>query len=198
MELGNGASTPLAAWARVADAVGLDLNAVLHTPYQEAAIQAQLRCHRLVAAHAAAGGWLGWTLADTHDPAGTTTILERREYNELAIILAWDVIGDVTDALDSMASRIDRERQGRDAAVNVSGAFIVTATGPNRRRFTEANWLLSARLTANSDAWFMALARATVRMPTSMGTIWTDNAITRLRPLVPYVDCRYRHSTRSR
>lgn len=193
IELGNGASTPLAIWARVAHEVGLDLTAVLHTPFQEAAMAAQLRCHRVVAKHAVAGGWLGWTLADTHDPANTTTILERHEFGEVAVIRAWDVIGDVEQALDSLATRIERERQQRDPAARVSGAFIVTATGNNRRRFTETAWVLRTHLTSSSDAWLMALAKANVRMPTSMGTIWTDAAVTRLRPLVPYVDCRCRH-----
>jgi transcriptional regulator with XRE-family HTH domain len=198
IELGNGAFTPLGIWARVAHEVGLDLTAVLHTPFQEAAMAAQLRCHRSVVEHSTAGGWLGWTLADTHDPANTITILERHEFGEVAVIQAWDVIGDVEQALDSLANRIDHERQQRDPAARVSGAFVVPATGNNRRRFTETAWVLRAQLTSSSDAWLMALAKANVRMPASMGTIWTDAAVTRLRPLVPYVDCRCRHSARSR
>jgi transcriptional regulator with XRE-family HTH domain len=199
IELGKGGTIPLETWEHVAAAVDLDLADVLHTPFRSAAFDVQLRCHRLVVDRASAGGWLGRTVVDHHDPAEVTTILERPERDEIAVIRVWDVITNVRDGIDSILARMRRERRNdvaldHGAKPRVGGAVVVVSTGPNRRRLTESAEVAVAGLAIFSLDWWSALGNLRVPMPTGIGTIWTDATLTHLRPRIPYVDGRTRHT----
>jgi len=190
MELGRGQAIRLGTWENVAKEVGLPLADILHTPFQSSAFDVQVRCHRLVAERAALGGWLGWTLVDLHDPAGTSTILHRQD--EVAIVHVWDVIGDVGEAIETLWARIERERRERPSGVRIGGVVVIVSTGHNRRRITESAQAVVAGIEIFGTDWWAALANVRVPMPIEVGSIWIDAGLRRLRPRIPYVDCRTR------
>jgi transcriptional regulator with XRE-family HTH domain len=193
IELGRGSSITLATWERIAAAVGLDLSAMLHTAFQGSAFTAQLRCHRLLVDRAALGGWAGWTIVDLHDPAVTTTILQRTERNETAVVHAWDVVTNIPAAIRRLWERIELERHERGPGHIVGGAVVIVSSGDNRRRLTESAAAVVAGLDLFSIDWWAALGGVRVPMPTEIGTLWTDPTLTGLRPRIPYVDARPRH-----
>jgi transcriptional regulator with XRE-family HTH domain len=193
IELGKGSSVSLGTWELIAAAVGLDLFAALHTPFQRSAFDVQLRCHRLLVDRAAVGGWLGWTVVDLHDPAETTTILERDDRQETAIIRAWDVVTDVRTAIHGMWDRIEREQRDRGTDRRVSGAVVIVSNGGNRRRLTESAEAVVSGIAIFSNDWWASLGNVRVPMPSDLGAIWTDASLHRLRPRIPYVDGRARH-----
>ena len=84
IELGGGARVSLGSWIRVATAVGLDWDFVSPSESHHDRQATQSRCHRLVAAVAAEGGWLSQMLAHPTDPGHTETVLERSERREIA------------------------------------------------------------------------------------------------------------------
>jgi transcriptional regulator with XRE-family HTH domain len=192
IELGRGANVPLATWERVAAAVGLEFDAVFRPALERPDHAIQMRCHRMVADLAGQGAWSAWTISTPDDPAHTETILERQERHEVAIVRAWDVLGDVETAIEDVKRRLDQERRTRGDAWRVNGAVVVAATGENRRRLTETGLPVARAFSLRGDDWLAALGRFRVPMPDELGMIWTDERMERLRPLIPYVDFRRR------
>jgi transcriptional regulator with XRE-family HTH domain len=193
LELGNGGAVSLEVWMRVAREVGIDLRAHVEVPFETREFEAQIRCHRSLVELAATGGWLGWTLATTDDPARTTTILERRDRGEVAVVHAWDVVTDVDRSLAALRRQVADERRRRADGTPVSGLVIVVQTGPNHRRFIESADAVLAGLEIHGDAWWTALRNVHVPMPVGLGTIWIEPDFSRLRPRIPYVHSRLRH-----
>ncbi len=198
VELGRGGSVPLFTWERIAAAVGLDLADVVRTPSRTRSDALQMRCHRLVADLASRGAWTIWTISSPDDPALTESILERAERREVAIVRAWDVLGDVDAAIEGLTARLATERASRDDGWRVGGVVVVTAGGENRRRLTETGAPVARAFSLRGDDWLMALGRSRVPMPDELGMIWTDERIERLRPLIPYIDFRRRDRSRGR
>jgi len=192
VELGHGGLVPLATWERIAAADGVDLSVAFRTPARERSDELVMRCHRMVADLAGRGGWSAWTIAMPDDPALTETILERPERREVAIVRAWDVLGDVEAGIAALRERLDGERIARDDGWVIGGAVVVAATGANRRRLTETGAPVARAFSLRGDDWLAALGKSRVPIPDALGMIWTDERIERLRPLIPYVDFRRR------
>jgi transcriptional regulator with XRE-family HTH domain len=193
MELGGGATVSLGSWIRVATAVGLDWDFISPSESHRDRQAVQSRCHRLVAAVAAEGGWISQTLTHPTDPGRTETVLERLEHREIAIVRVWDVVGHVPAAIEELRDRLALERRDRPEGLRVSGAVVVVATGHNRRRLTETYPPVRHSLSFPGGDWIMALRRFRVPMPDEVGIIWTDDRIERLRPHLPYLDARHRN-----
>jgi transcriptional regulator with XRE-family HTH domain len=191
LELGGGGNIPLETWVRVAEVVGLDWHVVFPTDRQCRHHDVQRRCHRLVAALGAVGGWFAWTLAP-EDPGRAETLLEREERREVAIIHVWDVLGNVDAEIQSLDERIQEERETRGAGWTVSGAVVVAWSGANRRRLIESREAVALAFSLRGAEWLAALGRVHVPMPKRLGLIWTDAKLERLRPGVGYIDFRRR------
>lgn len=193
IELGGGTTVSLGSWIRVATAVGLDWDFVSPSESHHDRQAMQSRCHRLVAAVAAEGGWISQTLTHPTDPGRTETVLERFERHEIAIVRVWDVVGHVPAAIEELRDRLALERRDRPETWRVSGVVLVVATGHNRRRLTETHPPVRHSLSFPGGDWIVALHRFRVPMPDEVGMIWTDERIERLRPHLPYLDARYRN-----
>lgn len=198
LELGHGSRIPLGTWVRAGAAVGLNLDIALRSETDQAAAAMQLRCHRIVARTAAEGAWSAWTTAEPDDPALTATVLERPERQEAAVISVWDSLGSVPAAIDSLERRLDVERRVRGHGWRVSGVVVVTPDGENRRRLIEDGPAIARVMSSWGDDWLAALRRFRVSMPEHTGMLWTDLRVERLRPRLPYIDCRSRNRRRDR
>ena len=179
MELGGGATVSLGSWIRVATAVGLDWDFVSPSESHHDRQAMQSRCHRLVAAVAAEGGWISQTLTHPTDPGRTETVLERFERREIAIVRVWDVVGHVPAAIEELRDRLALERRDRPETWRVSGVVLVVATGHNRPSSlpSASTRGTSILITLLIGDWIVALHRFRVPMPDEVGMIWTNERI---------------------
>jgi hypothetical protein len=189
IELGRGGSVPLATWMRITASLGLALGPIARGDQERAAIQK--RCHRLVAERSRTGGWAATTVIDTQRPEGSETILERCDRGEAAVVHVWDVLADFQRAIADLERRIEEERSGRDEAWRVSGIVIISRSGHVVRRLSESGRAVNEAFPVRGSRWLASLG-GEVSMPASIGMIWTDQSMSRLRPFLRYIDHRRR------
>jgi transcriptional regulator with XRE-family HTH domain len=189
IELGRGGSVPFGRWTAVAATVGVDLLGTLDDSLPTS-LDVLRRCHRLVADRALEGGWSAWT-----DLQANETLLVRPSRQEAAVVQIWDAIGSVPAAIGSFADRLTREALTHPDSWRVSGAIVVPATGPNRRRMTESDAAIRVGFPVRGAQWLGALGQL-APMPGRPGVIWTDQRMDRLRPMLPYLDRRRRDRRR--
>ena len=164
LELGWGDGVPLATWAAVARAVGLELELSGPGPGTWA------RWHRLIIDAAKSGGWSATSSSDE-------TLLTRSD--DRVIVHAWEVVTVVTSEIERLRGSIEREqrRGGR-----VSGIVVVPATGHNRRRMSELRDEVRDVFSSRANAWYAAIVNPHRPMPADPGVIWAFPDGTRLRP----------------
>jgi transcriptional regulator with XRE-family HTH domain len=190
MELGHGASVPLATWAAAADAVDRRLVVDLIPPRQrpdDGDESVARRCHRTIAEAARAGGWS--VVTEVHNgarPERIETILQRAG-RELAVVHAWDLVTEVGTAIRELTWSMERERRRIGEGWRIGGLVIVRAGLGNRRRMTEAGAQLSVAFPTLAAHWFRALRREVSSMPGRPGVLWASRTGDRLlpAPLVP-------------
>lgn len=199
MELGHGGAVPLATWVKVADVVGLDVMIDTRTAPALAAERVMRRCHQLVVDLAVKGEWSAWTRIDAADLAASETILRCMARQEVAVVRVWDVIADVREAVASFDRRLESERHERGPDWRVSGFVVIPATGSNRRRLSESVPAFVKAFPARAADWLIALGWPPPRprpMPAKPAMIWTSESMDRLRPMLPYLDRRWRNRRR--
>jgi transcriptional regulator with XRE-family HTH domain len=196
VELGRGGSVPLATWVRITDALGLAVG-VVHANDRRGRIAVQQRCHRLVVDRGRLGGWVATTIIETDRPEASETILERRDRNEAAVVHVWDVLADFERAIAHLHRRIEGESSARGDAWSVSGVVIIARSGHIVRRLSESGRAVDVAFPVRGSRWLGSLG-GQVPMPTSVGMIWTDQSMSRLRPFLRYLDHRRRMRRRRR
>jgi transcriptional regulator with XRE-family HTH domain len=164
LELGGGDGVPLATWAAVATAVGLELALLGPDP------DTGTRWRRLIIDAAKSGGW-------SASSSGGETLLTRSE--DRVVVHAWEIVTVVTSEIERLRASIEREqrRGGR-----VSGIVVVPATGDNRRRMSELRDELRDVFPSRANAWYAAIVNPHRAMPADPGVVWAFPDGRRLRP----------------
>jgi hypothetical protein len=163
----------------------------VHLGDRDARAEVQRRCHRLVAERSRLGGWLATTIIDIERPGGSETIMERPGRGEVAVVHVWDVLADFDRALADLRVRIEGERSARGGAWTVSGFVIIARSGHIVRRLSESGRAVNLAFPVRGSRWLGALD-GDIPMPASLGMVWTDQSVSRLRPFIRYLDHRRR------
>jgi hypothetical protein len=103
----------------------------------------------------------------------------------------WDVLADFDRAIADLRRGIEGERSARGEPWSVSGFVLIARSGQIVRRLSESGRAVDLALPVRGSRWLGALD-ADVPMPASLGMVWTDQSMTRLRPFIRYLDHRRR------
>jgi hypothetical protein len=186
----------MATWSRIAGSLGMELRAVPNEDARDP-LAVQRRCHQLVVELSRPGHWSAMTLLDGARPECSETVLERIDRHEVVVIRVWDLISDVERAVADLESSLERERASRGEAWQVGGAVIIARSALLLRRMSEGGRAVDLAFPVRGARWLAALS-GDLPIPPAPGMIWTDFAMTRLRPFVRYLDHRRRKRRRQR
>jgi transcriptional regulator with XRE-family HTH domain len=173
LELGVGGSISLDVWEAAANALGLVLAADLVGPAPSDPLDG---IRRLVLGLAEQGGWSSHTTDDGQ------VRLSRAARREAAVVGLWDVASDVVAGVDDLTRAIGLEAHRRPKDWRTGGVLVVKASGPNRRRLSEASDLLDEVFPDSGTRWMTALRTPTSRMPDHISFCWASGDATRLTP----------------
>lgn len=172
MELGSGASSPLAAWIVVAETVGINL---LHAPRPDTHVYLAAVTNLL-----AIGGWQRST--DSNDgtwfdrPARPNRHLRHvQEPHERVLVRIIPTVTDLRIDVDRLVEAVGESIESAPLGSAAEGLLVVPRTTNNRRRARAIQPL-------SSMGWIPALRSSESRMPRYRGVVWLAPDGTRWLP----------------
>lgn len=177
MELGRGASVPLATWVTVAGAVGLDL--VPATVIDAGALPAAFI--RL----AARGGWAATRVGpdgawlDRPARPGHPGIPRVQAPAERVVVRVVRIVTDIGAERRRLQAQLRDARQDGPAGVVMEGLLVVVRASNNIRRLGRP-----VNLRRSSARWIMAMASPTALMPPLSSLVWITPTGSHLLPVV--------------
>ena len=195
IEHGRGAGVPLATWARVAGAIGLDLAAALDAADLRHRASPERRICDLIASEAARGGW---TAEVSIDVGRTEVVLHRPVRNECVVAHVWRDVADVDAAIADLEVRARTRHAELGPAWTIRSLVVVSVSKQDRRRWTERQALIDSTFPELGARWLLALRSPTGRLPGRDGLLWVDRDFGRIRPTIIEIDRRRRGPRRRR
>lgn len=204
LEHGHGASAPMSTWYRLATTVGLDLDVAISSSSGAPDVLDGFRRRALdrLAEIASGGGWSSRTEIVVDPFRAVTSTMEirrmdtRPDRRQLAVVPLWDMVGDVSTAVQALDAAIDARRAVLGSGWSVSGLIVVRRTTDARRRLGGAGELVSNRFYDSGSRWIATLRSPRLRMPPDTSMIWIDAEARRLIPMFLRLDRPRRTSAR--